>query len=173
MAVAALKAAVPEDWEAISMKMRVVRLTIPLQILVPALAVSSLSKSTRGLTLYPGRTGVALGVILMASSATVGALLLGPMGVAGAILSAWALGTAGGVMLWAALTTAAFVKPICVRCRLLPIIREHEAIHLSGVASEEAVWGSMKTRHSVSSLSLEGDPAICTFCPIPKRLSER
>ncbi|MDG7006965.1 MAG: hypothetical protein JRN06_01825 [Nitrososphaerota archaeon] len=152
--------------------MRVVRLTIPLQAMVPALAVPSLSRSTRGLTLYPGRTGAALGVLLMAMSAIVGGLLAGPMGAAGPILSAWVLGTAGGTMFIAAMTTTAFVKPICVRCRLLPIIREHEAIHLSGVASEGAVWRSMKTRHSVSSLSLEGDPAICPFCPIPRRLSK-
>ena len=170
---AALKATVPEAWETISARMRIVRLTIPLQMLVPALAVSSFSKNTRGLTLYPGRIGVVLGVVLMAAGAIVGALLLGPIGVAGPILSVWVLGTAGGAMFWAASSTAAFVKPICVRCRLLPIIREHEALHLSGVAGEGAVWESMKSRHSIGSLSLEGDPAICSFCPIPKRLSER
>ena len=170
--MASLKKA-PGGWEAISARMRVVRLTVPLQVLVPALAVSSLSKSTRGLTLYPGRTGAALGVLLMAACAAVGALLWTPLGVAGPVLSAWVLGTAGGTMLAAATGPTAFVKPICVRCRLLPIIREHEAIHLSGVGSEGAVWRSMKTRHSVASLSLEGDPAICSFCPIPRRLSER
>lgn len=168
----ALKAAAPGEWEKISVRMRVVRLTVPLQALVPALAVASLSKSTRGLTLYPGRTGAALGALLLAASAIMGGLLLGPVGVAGPILSVWVLGTAGGAMLAAALTTTAFIKPICVRCRLMPIIKEHEAIHLSGVGSERAVWKSMKTRHSVASLSLEGDPAICHFCPIPRRLSE-
>lgn len=170
--MAALKAGIPGDWESISTRMRVVRLSAPLQILVPALAVSSLSKNTRGLTLYPGRTGAGLGVALMASSAMVGALLLGPVGIAGPILSAWVLGTSGVAMFAAATTTTAFVKPICVRCRLLPIIKEHEAIHLSGVSREGAVWSSMKTRHSVGSLSLVGDPAICSFCPIPRRLSE-
>ena len=76
-------------------------------------------------------------------------------------------------MLASSLTPTAFVKPICLACRLLPVIEEHEALHLSGVASESAVWGSMKARHSVRSLSLEGDPAVCPFCPIPKRLSEQ
>ena len=162
----------PEGWEPIAARMKVVRLTLPLQVLVPALAVPSPSKSPRGRTLYPGRMGAALGVLLMASSAVTGALLLGPVGVAGPLLAVWGLGTAGGTMLWAALRTAAFVKPICVRCRLLPIIREHEAIHLSGVANEGSVWKSMKERHSIGSLSLEGDPAICSFCPIPRRLAE-
>ena len=122
--------------------------------------------------MYPGRTGAALGVGLIASSGVVGALLLSPMGAAGPILSAWMLGTVGVAMLTAAMTTTAFVKPICVRCRLLPVIKEHEAMHLAGVTSEEAVWKSMKTRHSVESLSLRGDPAICSFCPIPRRLTE-
>lgn len=167
-----MKAAAPSEWEGILSRMRVVRLTLPLQVLIPALAVASLSKSTRGLTLYPGRAGAFIGVLLMASSVLVGALLLGPVGVAGPILSAWALGTVGGTMFAATVTSTAFVKPICVRCRLLPIIKEHEAIHLSGVAGEEAVWRSMKTRHTVASLSLEGDPSICSFCPIPRRLSE-
>ena len=166
------KGPTPGEWEPVYARMRVVRLTVPLRVLIPALGVSSLSKRTRGMTLYPGGTGAALGALLLGSSVVVGALLLGPMGVAGPILSAWTLGTAGGVMFAAAVTTTAFVKPICVRCRLMPIIGEHEAIHLSGVGSEEAVWRSMKTRHSVASLSLEGDPAICPFCPIPRRLSE-
>ena len=168
----AMKAGAPGDWEAISTRLRVVRLSTPLQILVPALAVSALSKSTWGLTLFPGRMGVALGVLLLATSTIVGGLLLGPIGVAVPILSAWVVGTAGGTMFAAAITATAFVKPICVRCRLLPVIREHEAIHLSGVASERAVWESMKTRHSIASLSLEGDPEVCSFCPIPRRLSE-
>ena len=74
-------------------------------------------------------------------------------------------------MIVCSLRPTAFVKPICLKCRLLPVIEEHEAIHLSGVSSENEVWESMRSRHSVESLSLSGDPAICPFCPIPKRLS--
>ena len=53
--------AAADEWEAIAGRMRVVHLTAPLQALVPALALPSLSKGTRGLTLYPGRGGAALG----------------------------------------------------------------------------------------------------------------
>jgi len=87
------------------------------------------------------------------------------------VLSFWLLGTTGTVMIAGSTKPLAFVKPICTRCRLLPIIKEHEAIHLSGLAAEVAVWSSMKSRHSVESLALEADPSICWFCPIPKRLS--
>lgn len=153
--------------------MRVVRLTVPLRILVPALAFPSIPKSTRGLTLYPGRAGVGLGALLLLSSAVVAYMLVGPTGPWGPLLSFWVMGTAGGVIAGSALRPTAFVKPICVACRLLPVIKEHEAIHLSGVAGEKAVWDSMRTRHSVQSLAIEGDPAICYFCPIPKRLAGR
>ena len=153
--------------------MRVVKLAAPLQILVPMLAIPSLSKSTRGLTLIPGGGGKAVGALLMASAAALGYLLYLAAGPVAAALSIWFVGSAGAASLAAALRPTAFVKPICTRCRLLPVIREHEAIHLSGVSSEKSVWESMKARHSVESLSLRGDPNICSFCPIPKRLSER
>jgi hypothetical protein len=160
------------DWESIDVRMKVVKLSWPVQLLIPALIFPSLSKATRGLTFYPGRMGLALGSLLAASSAVIGALLLGPAGPVVALLPLWFLGTTGIAIMVGALRPMAFVKPICTRCRLLPIIKEHEAIHLSGVASEGQVWASMRTRHSTTSLSLEGDPAICTFCPIPKRISQ-
>lgn len=115
---------------------------------------------------------MAIGAALVFASAVVAYLLVRPTGVVGPFLSFWALGTAGVATLVGAVRPTAYVKPICIRCRLLPIIKEHEAIHLTGVTSEKAVWATMKTRHSRSSLSLDGDPAICSFCPIPKRLSE-
>ena len=153
--------------------LRVVRLTVPVQLLVPALLLPSLSKSTRGLSLYPGKGGLAIGFALIVASLLLGALLAGPTGPWGGIVSFWVLGTAGIVIMASALRPTAFVKPICVKCRLLPVIKEHESIHLSGVASESAVWESMRSRHSVESLSLMGDPAICSFCPIPKRLQRQ
>ena len=163
----------PRDWERFAGEMRVVRLTVPLGVIVPALALPALSKSTRAMTLFPGRAGLALGVLLMAGSAGVAYLISAPTGFVGPALTIWLLGTAGVALFASGLRPTAFVKNICVDCRLLPIIKEHEAIHLSGVSSEKGVWDSMKTRHSVESLALQGDPAICPFCPIPKRLSGR
>ena len=158
-------------WERVNAKMRVVRLGLPVLILLPALIVPSLSKGTRGLTLYPGKMGLALGALVLASSALLGSLLWRTAGVLGVVASGWVLGTIGAVTLVSAVLPVAFVKPICVKCRLLPVIREHEAIHLTGVSSESAVWGEMRNRHSAESLALAGDPAICSFCPIPRRLS--
>jgi hypothetical protein len=159
-------------WAGIDSRMRIVRLSTPLRLLVPALILPSFSRSTRGLTLHPGRTGLLLGGTMLASSLAIGILLIGPTGPLGLVLSFWFLGTAGLATLASAEHPTAYVKPLCIKCRLFPVIREHEAIHLTGVGSEKAVWASMRTRHSVESLSIEGDPAICSFCPIPKRLSE-
>lgn len=160
------------DWNVVSENMKVVRLTIPLQLLIPAFILPSLPKKTRGLTLFPGVAGMALGIAMLASSVAIGFLLIGPTGPWGGIFSIWILGSIGIATLIGGLRPTAFIKPICVRCRLLPIIKEHEAIHLTGVARESDVWASMKTRHSVESLGLVGDPAICSFCPIPNRLAE-
>jgi hypothetical protein len=162
----------PLRWDEVASRMRVVTLSAPLLLLFPALAFPTAPKATRGLTLYPGRGGAAIGTMVLGSAAVLGGLLFGPTYGIGTFLSVWLLGTAGAATLVTAFRPTAFVKPICVRCRLLPVIKEHEAIHLTGVSSEKAVWDSMKSRHSVSSLSLQGDPSICPFCPIPKRLSE-
>ena len=162
-------------WEVMSGRMRVVRMTTPIQILIPALIFPALSSGTRGITFPPGRPGVAIGVVLALAGVLIGGLLLrlgGVVGVVGGLVSFWFLGTAGVATLVGTVKPIAYVKSICVECRLLPVIKEHESIHLTGVGSEDDVWASMRTRHSVTSLALEGDPAICSFCPIPKRLAE-
>ena len=168
-----MAAAASREWEPLAGEMRVAKLTPPLCILVPALAFPSVPKGTRGFTLPTGRAGKSVGALLLAAGALVGYLLLAPVGVLGLFVSLWLISTAGGAMLWAAHRPTAFVKPICVACRLLPVIKEHEAMHLTGVSSEKAVWDSMRTRHSVDTLALDADPAICPFCPIPKRLAGR
>jgi hypothetical protein len=92
------------------------------------------------------------------------------LGALGALAFFWLFGSAGVVMVANGVRPSAFVKPICVKCRLLPVIKEHEAIHLAGVESDDEVWEEMRTRHSCESLGLDGDPSICSFCPIPRRL---
>ena len=64
----------------------------------------------------------------------------------------------------------AFLKANCSACRLRPVVEEHEAMHLGGIASEEAVWAEARKKYSYENLSLEGDPRICSFCPIAKKL---
>ncbi|MDA4121321.1 MAG: hypothetical protein OK404_02815 [Thaumarchaeota archaeon] len=153
--------------------MKVIRLTPLVQLLVPSLLVSTLSRSTRGISFYPGRWGFALGAFLVGASLTIGLLLGGPYRLVGATLAYWLLGTVGTLMMVSVLKPLALIKPICVQCRLLPIIKEHESIHLTGVTGEAKVWAAMKTRHTTDSLHLDGDPAICWFCPIPKRLAAK
>ena len=160
-----------EGWRQVFTQVKVVTLTPLLMAVVPSLALAALPKRTRGFSFYPGRTGVVIGAALLGGSAVIGVLVVGTLGPLGAATSFWLLGTTGVLMVANGAKPMAFVKPICTRCRLLPIIKEHESIHLAGVPGEAAVWESMRTRHSVESLALEGDPAICSFCPIPKRLA--
>lgn len=161
-----------EGWEGVERRLRVVNLSGPVRLLVPSLLISSAPKSTRGLSFHSGASGAIVGGALVVGSAVIGSLVGGGMGLAGALLGLWLLGSTGVVMVAGSITPIAFVKPICVRCRLLPVIKEHESIHIAGVSSEKEVWASMRQRHSAQSLALEGDAAICSFCPIPKRLAQ-
>ena len=159
-----------KEWEGIAREMVVVRLGVPVQVLIPSILVASFQKRTRGLTFHVGRGGSVLGAGLIIAALALGYSLFPVFGPVGVLMPVWLIGTAGGVMMVTAAIPLAFVKPICTRCRLLPVIKEHEAIHLAGVPGEAEVWASMKERHSLASLALQGDPAICDFCPIPKRL---
>ncbi len=162
-----------KGWEGVDGSMKVVTLSTPLRLLVPALLVSSLPVETRAVTFEGGRLGVAVGAAVVAGSLAIAWAFYAAIGVFGAAAVVWLLGGAGAVMMVNGARPLAFVKPICVRCRLLPVIREHEAIHLSGVDSDDIVWEEMRTRHSCESLGLDGDPSICSFCPIPRRLKEK
>jgi len=153
-------------------EMRTRRLTPGLRLLIPSLLVTSLPRNAIGFSFDRGRTGALVGAGLVGASVVLGTLLYPVAGLLGAVLPVWLLGTSGAVMLLSVRTPIAFVKPLCYGCRLLPVIKEHEAIHLSGVESDEEVWRLMKSRHSTDSLSLGGDPSICWFCPIAKRLKE-
>jgi len=159
-------------WRGAASGMRTLRLSWSVRLLVPALWVSSLPRNAIGFSFERGIAGGLLGGFLIGASAAVGGLLYPVVGILGLLASIWLIGTAGVLMLATALRPLAFVKPLCSGCRLLPVIEEHEAIHLSGEASDAEIWKLMRTRYSCESLGLSGDPGICWFCPIPKRLAE-
>ncbi|MDG6902413.1 MAG: hypothetical protein JRM80_10720, partial [Nitrososphaerota archaeon] len=159
------------DWRRVASGMTTLRLSLPVRMLVPALWASSLPRNAIGFSFERGRTALLLGCVLGAASLAVGALLYPVTGILGLALPLWLVGSAAALMVATALRPLAFVKPLCSGCRLLPVIEEHEAIHLSGQASDDEVWKVMRARHSCESLGLVGDPSICSFCPIPKRLA--
>ncbi len=162
-----------DSWRTMDGRTQVVGLTWAVRALVPALFVSTLPVRTRAVSYEGGRFGLAMGALITGGSLTVGWILYPVAGVAGLAVTFWGLGSAGLVMMVNAARPIAFVKPICTRCRLLPVIKEHEVIHMVGVEGDDDVWASMRTRHSCESLNLAGDPTICPFCPIPKRLKEK
>jgi hypothetical protein len=154
--------------------MRVVVLSPLVKIASPSLLVSSLPKRAIGFSFPRGREGLMVGAALLSLTFVIGYAFYASIGPAAIILALWLFGGTGGAMLYNASGSGiAFVKPLCSTCRLLPIIEEHEAIHLSGVASEERCWEDAKKNYSYSGLGLGSDPRICVFCPIAKRLREQ
>src|SRR5215467_8325797 len=90
----------PQPWQAVAAEMRVVRLGLIAQILIPALLLSTIPKQTRGVSFYPGRGGFALGAVLLVGSVTLPILLTGFDSLLVAIISIWSLGTAGAAMMF-------------------------------------------------------------------------
>ncbi len=153
--------------------MHVVRLSPLVRLAIPSLFISSLPKNAIGFSFEKGRFGVLVGSLLVCSSILIGYTLSGVIGVLSYPLSLWLLGSTGALMIYnSGGVSTAFVKSLCSTCRLLPVIEEHEALHLAGLERDADVWVQMRTRHSCKSLALDGDPGICSFCPIPKRLKE-
>jgi len=154
-------------------RVRVVNLSVPLRVAVPSLFISSLPRGAIGFSFESGLPGAIVGAALVAGSFALGAALFPAAGVLSFAVSFWLIGSTGAVMVYNSSRGLAFVKPLCTGCRLLPIIKEHEGMHVSGIESDGLIWKAMKTRYSFEGLSLGSDPMICSFCPIAKRLKVR
>ena len=152
---------------------RVVSLTLPLRVAVPPLFVSSIPKRAVGFSFESGAFGGVTGACLLAATPVLGWFLYGVLGPLGPVLSIWLLGSTGAVILWSSARGLAFIKPLCTGCRLFPIVKEHEALHISGIESDAEIWASVKGKYSYEALSLGTDPNICTFCPVARHLKAR
>ena len=142
-------------------------------IALPSLLVSSIPKRAIGFSYPRGKEGVIAAAGLLGLTFVVGYALSASIGPGSVLVSLWVFGGTAAVMLYnSAGSGIAFIKPLCSKCRLLPLIEEHEAVHLSGVVSEERCWEDARKRHSYVGLGLGRDPKICSFCPIAKRLRE-
>jgi hypothetical protein len=151
----------------------VLRLSKLLRLLLPPLLISSLPKRAIGFSFPRGAEGKLLGVALIAGTTVISFLLNGAFGVYAALAMVWLMGGTGVVVLYNSMGQGvAFVKEMCSTCRLLPIIEEHEIMHLKGESSEDAVWAAARKRYSYEGLGLGTDPKIHSFCPIAKRLKE-
>jgi hypothetical protein len=152
---------------------RVVVLSNLVKFLFPPLFFSSMPKRAIGFSYPSGREGKLIGAALVAATGVVSFLMVKTVGIPGLALAAWLTGgTAGLIIYGSTRERVAFVKQYCQYCRLRPLIEEHEAMHLSGVASEEVVWTEARRKYSYASLGLADDPKICTFCPIAKKLRD-
>lgn len=160
----------PAAMGAVGGRVRVVNLTLPLRLAIPSLLISSMPKQAIGFSYEKGTAGALTGAVLLGGSILVGAILFHPIGLVALVAMIWLIGSAGMVMLCSFATGLAFVKPLCTGCRLLPIIKEHETMHINGMKSDLMIWDAVRGKYSFEGLSLGTDPAICSFCPIAKRL---
>jgi hypothetical protein len=152
---------------------RVVVLSNLVKFLFPPLFFSSMPRRAIGFSYPSGREGKLIGTALVAATGVVSFLMMKTVGVPGLALAAWLTGGTAGLIIYnSTRERVAFVKQYCQFCRLRPLIEEHEAMHLSGEASEEVVWTEAKKKYSYESLELADDPQICTFCPIAKKLRD-
>ena len=150
---------------------RVIPLTNRLKILAPPLFFCSLPKRAIGFSFPTGTEGRVLGGSLLVATVAISVLLSKVFGLPGVLAMVWIGGGTTYLILHNSMRQGlAFVKLRCSSCRLHSSIEEHEAMHLSGGSSEEVVWAEARKKSTYEGLSLGGDPAICSFCPIAKRL---
>jgi hypothetical protein len=150
---------------------RFVILSSIVKLAFPPLFLSSLPKRAVGFSYPSGNEGKILGITLLGATASAGLLLARSLGPLGLLAMVWLTGGTGALMIYnSTQCRVAFLKDYCSSCRLRPIIEEHELMHLNGERSEEVVWGEARRKYSYESLSLAGDPNICSFCPIAKKL---
>jgi hypothetical protein len=156
---------------AASTDVRFITLSKAVRLAFPPLFFSSLPKRAIGFSYPSGREGRILGISLLSITVAIGLLLSMTIGLSGFLLMLWLTGGTSVLMLYNSTSgKIAFIKSYCAGCRLRPLIEEHEEMHLNGEPSEEVVWGEAMKKYTYEGLSLAGDPKICSFCPIAKRL---
>jgi hypothetical protein len=151
-------------------EIRVVRLTLPVRLAVPSLFLSSIPRRAIGFSFEAGLAGGLTGSCLLGGSILLGWLTYPLIGPLGALVAIWLVGSTGVVMICGSMRGLAFIKPLCRGCRLFPIIEEHEAMHIAGMESDDAIWATVKGRYGYDELHLGTDPKICSFCPVARRL---
>ena len=104
--------------------MKVVPLTGLVKLAVPALFISSLPRNAIGFSFERGRFGALCGALLFAASLLIAFILSREMGIILALpFAMWLIGGSSVLMIYnSTARSLAFVKPICARCRLRPVL---------------------------------------------------
>lgn len=154
-------------------KTKIIALSSHVRFLLPPLFISSIKKNAIGFSFERGLFGWTVGSALIATSIIIGYLPSSEFGILSYALSFWLIGGTGLFMMYNCMVQRiAFVKPLCLRCRLLPLIIEHEEAHLDGISQDDEIWSIMRGKYLYLLPELEKDRDICYFCPIPRRIRE-
>lgn len=110
------------------------------------------------------------GTAIMAATFSILLISIRTGAIAISILILWLLGATSAAMVASYFGEILFIRRICYSCRLRNIVIEHELLHARGEYSDEKIWEAMRKKYDTRRLNLIEDRAICSFCPIKKRL---
>jgi len=134
--------------------------------ILPFIILVSFRKKVLAFTMLRGKTELFVGIALVPASLIVGRALYLLIGGYAYPLLLWVLGGVGIMMIVHSLSSGLiFVKPMCNSCTFLPLILEHEKLHISGIRDETQVWSKIRKMYDWH--KIRKPKQICSHCPIP------
>ncbi len=140
--------------------------------ILPFIILASFRKKVLAFTMLKGKTELFVGIALVPSSLIIGRALYLLIGGYAYPLLLWVIGGIGVMMIVHSLSSGLiFVKPMCNSCTFLPLILEHENLHISGIGGEAQVWSKIQKKYDWQ--KLKKPQQICPHCPIPGHMKAK
>ena len=141
-------------------------------VILPFIILASFRKKVLAFTMLKGRTELFVGIALIPTSIIIGRAFYLLIGGYAYPLLFWVLGGMGVMMIVHSLSPGLiFVKPMCNSCTFLPLILEHENLHISGIRGETQVWSKIKKIYDWQ--KIRKPQQICAHCAIPGRMKAK
>ncbi len=140
--------------------------------ILPFIILASFRKKVLAFTMLKRKSELYVGLALIPTSVIVGQAFYFLIGWYSYPLLLWVLGGIGVIMVVHSLSSGLiFVKPMCNSCSFLPLILEHENLHISGIRGEAQVWSKIKKMYDWQ--TIRKPQKICLHCPIPGHMQAK
>lgn len=140
--------------------------------MLPVIILACYRKRMLAFTMLKSRSELFVGLALVPTSLIVAWAFYFVIGGYSYPLLMWTLGGVGVMMVVHSLSSGLiFVKPKCNSCSFLPLIIEHENLHIAGIHSEAKVWASIKERFNWETVIKP--QKVCAHCPIPGHMQAK
>lgn len=140
--------------------------------ILPFIILVSFRKKVLAFTMMKGKSELYVGMALIPASIVIGRAFYFLVGGYSYPLVFWVLGGVGIMMVVHSLSPGLiFVKPMCNACTFLPLIMEHENLHISGIHGEVQVWSRIKEKYDWK--KIRKPQKICPHCPIPGHMQAK